>query len=549
MRLNNYLNCHYNGNLTNQSVTYYGNGYRLFVEGDIAINNGAELNFSTPGELVLSNLNAINVNSGGTFILVGGTIRADVTTARYAFNVNSGGTIYAAGTIFKHTGPNGVYLNEGSIVNSELNFLGCTFQDGAAGGTLLRIDNNQDLTIRYVNFPANTWGGASNVTKSVNAGHVYFVDFTGAYAGEANDNDPFGLVTWVPALTSSASASPSTICEGSSTQLNTGLSGGLAPYMYTWTPATGLSDPNAASPIATPAVTTTYNLSIYDNLGSYTSSSVTVTVQPVLPVSVSVAPSSNPSPPGSYVLFTATPVNGGASPAYQWKVNGMNAGTGLSTYSYVPANGDDVACVMTSNYACASGNPATSNTIAMIVMPANVAVNGTVSAPLSLCFDASNTITVAGGGNTFLVETGASAIMIAGVKISYLYGTTVLPGGFMHGYITTTHAYCGGKMPSLVNVVAGDETEVPLEPEPVAHRYTIYPNPTAGPFTVMAREGFSVGTTAIEIFDLRGNRVFSDQYASEQSHLIQPGPLNAGFYLVKLLTEGKVQSFKLIVTQ
>ncbi len=45
----------------------------------------------------------------------------------------------------------------------------------------------------------------------------------------------------------------STICEGATVQLNaTGAS------TYSWTPATGLSNPNIANPIATPAITTQY---------------------------------------------------------------------------------------------------------------------------------------------------------------------------------------------------------------------------------------------------------------------------------------------------
>ena len=64
-----------------------------------------------------------------------------------------------------------------------------------------------------------------------------------------------------------------------------------------------------------------------------------------LPAGVTIAASSNPFCPGSLVTFTATPVNGGTTPAYQWKVNGGNVGTNSPTYSYHPNNGDSVRCV------------------------------------------------------------------------------------------------------------------------------------------------------------------------------------------------------------
>ncbi len=93
-----------------------------------------------------------------------------------------------------------------------------------------------------------------------------------------------------------------------------------------------------------------------------------VTINPVLPASVSILASANPICAGSSVTFTATPINGGTTPSYQWKVNGSNVGTNSTTFTTSTlANGQAVACVMTSNAPCASGSPATSNAIIMVV--------------------------------------------------------------------------------------------------------------------------------------------------------------------------------------
>jgi hypothetical protein len=94
---------------------------------------------------------------------------------------------------------------------------------------------------------------------------------------------------------------------------------------------------------------------------------ISITVNPNLPVSVSIAASDNSSCNGSEVTFTATPVNGGTTPEYQWKVNGNDVGTNSSTYTYTPQNGDVVICVLSSDATCAIGTPATSNTITMTV--------------------------------------------------------------------------------------------------------------------------------------------------------------------------------------
>jgi uncharacterized protein (TIGR02145 family) len=108
-----------------------------------------------------------------------------------------------------------------------------------------------------------------------------------------------------------------------------------------------------------------------------TSAPVTITVNPILPVSVSITALTNPFCPGSPVTFTATPVNGGITPSYQWKVNGINAGTNNPNFTYNPVNGDQVICILTSSELCTSGNPASSITITMIEnnsLPAGVSI-------------------------------------------------------------------------------------------------------------------------------------------------------------------------------
>ena len=104
-----------------------------------------------------------------------------------------------------------------------------------------------------------------------------------------------------------------------------------------------------------------------------------VSVNAIQPVSVTISTPTNPFCLGSSVTFTATPTNGGA-PSYQWKVNGVNVGTNSSTYTYNPVGGDIVTCIMTSSLPCTSGNPATSNSITMIVntgLPAGVTITAT----------------------------------------------------------------------------------------------------------------------------------------------------------------------------
>ncbi|HPK45798.1 MAG TPA: hypothetical protein PLV62_12515, partial [Spirochaetota bacterium] len=57
-----------------------------------------------------------------------------------------------------------------------------------------------------------------------------------------------------------------------------------------------------------------------------------------------------------------------------------------------------------------------------------------------ICFDASNTLTVAGGGNTFVVQDGGNVNLIAGKHIHMLEGTSVHSGAYLHAFISND--YC-----------------------------------------------------------------------------------------------------------
>ncbi len=134
-----------------------------------------------------------------------------------------------------------------------------------------------------------------------------------------------------------------------------------------------------------------------------TSNNITITVTPAPVPSVIIA--ANPAGPicaGTSVTFTATPTNGGASPTYQWQVNGSNAGTGATFTSTTLNNNDVVTVVMTSNAVCASPLTATSNAITITVnstlVPAvsiSSSPSGPVCAGTSILFTPSPT----SGGN------------------------------------------------------------------------------------------------------------------------------------------------------
>lgn len=83
--------------------------------------------------------------------------------------------------------------------------------------------------------------------------------------------------------------------------------------------------------------------------------------------SVSITSNTTTICAGSTVTFTATSLNGGSTPVFQWLLNGNPVGTNSATFSSSSLNnGDVVTCTLTSNASCASSNSTvSSNAIAI----------------------------------------------------------------------------------------------------------------------------------------------------------------------------------------
>ncbi|MGO4819905.1 MULTISPECIES: T9SS sorting signal type C domain-containing protein [unclassified Flavobacterium] len=158
-------------------------------------------------------------------------------------------------------------------------------------------------------------------------------------------------------IPSISSFSPSSGCANSTPVKITGTNFmGATAVTFGGTPAASFIINSPTQITATPAAGTTGTIKVTTPGGTATSTS-SFTVSPLSTVGVSIA--ANPSLPvcsGTPVTNTATPTNGGPSPAYQWKLNGTNVGTNSPTYSYTPVNGDQLSVVLTSNDACASGS-------------------------------------------------------------------------------------------------------------------------------------------------------------------------------------------------
>jgi hypothetical protein len=89
----------------------------------------------------------------------------------------------------------------------------------------------------------------------------------------------------------------------------------------------------------------------------------------VVRVNIAISDGGNPACAGTPVTYSASPLNGGDSPSYQWQLNGVNVGTNSPSLSLLDIQpGDEVSCLMTSSDPIMVGSPAISNSITMDVL-------------------------------------------------------------------------------------------------------------------------------------------------------------------------------------
>jgi len=257
-----------------------------------------------------------------------------------------------------------------------------TFSNPPPGGQLVVTDNSG--TTQSFNSPfTSPISYTLNGITSDGASHTITAYFT--YAPSCS----MTITYMAPAscVSCNATAGPtSTICQGESVQLT--ATGGVT---YSWSPTTGLSNPNISNPIASPSSTTTYTVTTTDSQGCTASASVLITVTPSPTLTVTASPQNICV--GQNSILTAN----GAS-TYSWS-------TGASTASIT------VTPTTTTTYTVTGYNGSCSSS-ATVVVNVSTNLNVTINAnPPSVCIGGTSVLT-ASGGSTYSWSTGGSTASI-----------------------------------------------------------------------------------------------------------------------------------------
>jgi len=257
------------------------------------------------------------------------------------------------------------------------------------------------------------------------------------------------------------------------------------------------------------------------------SNPITVSVSPVATASVSIAADATTICPGTPVTFTATSLNGGSGPTYQWKVNGINAGTNSPIYiNDQLKQGDVISCNMIANTVCSGIQSVNSNNLSITVKPVPV-----------ISFDPANPSIVSGNS----VQLKA---VVQGNISSYLWtpatslSNAAIPNPVANPRATTTYNL---HVVSQDNCVA-DKTITVLVYNDIYIPNSFTPDNNGVNDIFKIPPGTSLILQSFSIYDRYGNELFRTSNINEGWNGTYRGarsPLGTYTYIIKGTSQGR----------
>jgi hypothetical protein len=246
----------------------------------------------------------------------------------------------------------------------------------------------------------------------------------------------------------SVAASSSTVCSGTSVTFTaTPINGGTPTYQW-YKNGTSISSATSSTYSTSNLINgDTVNVIMSSSLScastlNVTSNKVVLTVNPSNTPSVSISVSNSTICSGGLVTYTATPVNGGTAPTYQWKRNENNiSGATSATYSTNGSSNNDVfKVVMTSNVTCPTTTTATSNSITQTVNPMITPAVSISASSTNICSGTSVTFTATptNGGTSPSYQWKKNGNDISGATSATYTSTSLLNNDVITCVLTTS---------------------------------------------------------------------------------------------------------------
>lgn len=319
------------------------------------------------------------------------------------------------------------------------------------------------------------------------------------------------------------------------TWYNNGLSTGATGTTYNYAPANG----DMLKCIAVLPSTGCYT-SLAD-----TSNTLTILVNNNVTPAISITTASANVCAGSAATFySSTPGMSGGS--YQWKVNNISVGGSTPTYTYVPVNGDNVACIVTAPAsACYTAAADTSNIISITTTALTVpsitisapafAVPGSVVTVSAAVADAGSSYLIFWYNNTALFNTSTTPSTTY-IKAAGTDNITAKVSGLSVGCYDTT-------MSAAITVEA---VGVGVNDLANAAAIKVYPNPFRQQLTI---EGAAEDDNMV-LFDAAGRAVNGIPVAREKAkQILHINNLPTGVYMLRIVRSNGVVVKSFIVNK
>jgi hypothetical protein len=239
-------------------------------------------------------------------------------------------------------------------------------------------------------------------------------------------------------------------------------------------------------------------------------------------------------PSGGSVTFTAG-TSGGVTPlTYNWTPStGLNNASLLNPVAS-PTVTTTYRLTVTGSNGCSTWDEMTV-TVLPPVVPENLMVETTtVTDGMTACFNATQTVTLAGDEKLFTVANGGHADVIAGQRIWLKPGTRVEMGGHFAAWITSSGTYCNTS-PGMKTVINDEFTEITGTSGVRDHsRLILWPVPADEKIYIDLSEEIFASTVKIRIISLTG-KILTDQLFSDLKKLtIDVSDMKAGVYILSV---------------
>ncbi len=163
----------------------------------------------------------------------------------------------------------------------------------------------------------------------------------------------------------------------------------------------------------------------------------------------------------------------------------------------------------------------------------------------TLCFNAMETITVAGDGNQFIVQAYGHADLIANHSILLKHGTSVELHGSLHARISTD--WCPPQQ-SLLASFFEEPKPIRQSFEPIQNSgfFKVYPNPTTGDFTLELLKVEEASLLLLEVYTMQGRLITRSELPAQPQHSLSLVGQQPGVFLIRVLKDQEIGTGKII---